>query len=360
MKVNLEKNSYEIMIEDSFSKLGSYLKQTLHSSQICIVTEENIAAFYLEQVQKEAENAGFTVSVCFIEGGEHHKNLETVQQIYKVLVQQGFDRRSAVLALGGGIVGDIAGFAAATYMRGIDFVQVPTTLLAQVDSSVGGKVGVNFLDTKNMIGNFYQPCFVYINTETLLTLTDGDYRSGLGEVIKYAVMYDKDLFAFLSEQAEQINGLEKAVLQTVIERCCLIKSEIVSQDEKENGIRAILNLGHTFAHGFESITDFSVPHGQCVALGTICAGYLANLLGKLSMDELEKIKGLCKKLKLPEHILYRDFDKLYHYMQSDKKAVNGNLRFVIPERIGKVEIIDGITREQVQYCCEKIQKGANA
>lgn len=360
MKVDLEKNSYEIIITDTFSKLRTYLRETLRGSKICIVTEEAIAGYYLEQVRKEAEKAGFSVSICLIEGGEHHKNLQTVQKIYQILLEKGFDRKGAVIALGGGIVGDIAGFAAATYMRGIDFVQVPTTLLAQVDSSVGGKVGVNFLDTKNMVGNFYQPRFVYINTKTLLTLTDSDYRSGLGEVVKYAVMYDKNFFSFLAEHTEQINGRDKAVLQNIIERCCLIKSEIVSQDERENGIRAILNLGHTFAHGFESITDFAVPHGQCVALGTICAGYLSNLLGKMRSSELNELITLCEKLHFPDGIGYSDFNELYRYMQSDKKSMNGKLRFIVPESIGKVEIVDGITCEQVKLCCEKIRKGANA
>ena len=255
-----------------------------------MVTNPVVGAYYLEPVRNALADAGYDVYVVEIPDGEEYKNFETLKSIYDSLIEFGFDRSSLIVALGGGVVGDIAGFAAATYLRGIPFVQVPTTLLAQVDSSVGGKTGINHEKGKNLIGAFYQPGFVLIDTSTLDTLPEREYLSGLAEVAKYGIVLDGNLFDFMSANAGKLLDRDKESLLTVIKRSCSIKASIVEKDEKEAGLRAVLNYGHTIGHAVETLTCYKrYTHGEAVAIGMAQAARFSEFMGFSGKAETEKI-----------------------------------------------------------------------
>lgn len=345
VRVNLGERSYVICISSGIIRsIGDNLKSFGLSSKIAIVSNPTVYSLYGEVVADSLKKAGFNVLTVTIPDGEGYKSLLWVEHIYNELLKAKLDRLSALVALGGGVIGDITGFAASTYMRGISYIQIPTTLLAQVDSSVGGKTGVDHKLGKNMIGTFWQPKLVWIDVETLKTLPRREYLAGLAEVIKYGVIWDKELFDFLEAQREKILKLDRDSITYIIKRSCEIKAEVVSTDERESGLRSILNFGHTIGHAIETATDYvRYLHGEAIAIGMYLEARLSSMLSFIDNNKVVKIKGLIDSYSLPTKIPTDiDINNVLSSMEIDKKAVAGELRFILPEKIGKVRIQRGI------------------
>ncbi len=345
--IKAEGRSYLIVFEEDFSTLPKRIKEIKKLSKILIVTDSNVDEFYGEEVQNLLSSNGFDVNKFVFEAGEKQKHLDTISDIYNACHEYKLDRSSAILALGGGVTGDIAGFAAASYMRGIQFIQVPTTLLAQSDSSVGGKVGVDYKGTKNIIGAFHQPMLVYMNLSSLKTLPTREYIAGLAEVVKHGIIYDFSFFEFIEENIDKILNIDMETLKFLVRKNCYIKSQVVEQDEKEQGLRAILNFGHTIGHGIESVFDFSLIHGECVAIGMNGAAYIALKKGLISDDEYERIISLVKRTGLPIQVEDIDVECVYEEMLKDKKKVKDEIKFILPTTIGNVMQTTEVSRKEI-------------
>jgi 3-dehydroquinate synthase len=300
-----------------------------------IITNPTVNALYGDIARSSLTAAGFAVSLIEIPDGEEYKNAATLSAVYDDLIVAGLDRKSFIVALGGGVVGDLAGFAAATYLRGIPFVQVPTTLLAQVDSSVGGKTAIDHPRGKNLIGAFYQPRLVLIDVETLSTLADREFRAGLAEVVKYGVALDLPFFEFLEQRAEKIIARDQASLEYLIHRCCGIKARVVECDEKESGLRAVLNFGHTLGHAFEAVSGYcDLVHGEAVAFGMVLAARISAGLGRCTAADVERITALIARFGLNIHPPKADRLKLLEAVVTDKKSRNGTISFICNKGIG--------------------------
>lgn len=334
--VNLNDRSYPICITTSFDELGKTVQSLRTGSKILIVTDENVDKFYSDVCTNELEKSGFEVYKHVLIPGEEHKTLDAVYSIYKVLVEQKFDRTSTLVALGGGVVGDITGFAAATYMRGINFVQVPTTLLSQADSSVGGKTGVDFDGHKNVIGAFYQPKLVFINVHTIKTLPKREVSAGLAEVIKHGFILDAEYCDYIKDNADKIFNYDENVLQYLAKKNCSIKGSVVEVDEKESDLRAILNFGHTIGHAVETVQNFQLLHGECVSIGIVGAFRLAFYLEVVNEATVDEVKEILQKLELPVSLPGLDVEKVYSHIFYDKKVKDNKLKFILPRRIGEV------------------------
>lgn len=351
IRVELAERSYDISIGNNILKrIGENLKALNLSPKIAIVSNPTVFSLYGEQVSDSLKKAGFDVVTVTIPDGEEYKDLLWVQHIYDELLDHKLDRSSALVALGGGVIGDITGFAASTYMRGISYIQIPTTLLAQVDSSVGGKTGVNHKLGKNMIGTFWQPRLVWIDVETLKTLPRRELLAGLAEVIKYGVIYDRELFDFLEVNKDKILNLDNNALTHIIKRSCEIKADVVSKDERESGLRAILNYGHTIGHAIETITEYKrYLHGEAVAIGMCLEARLAQMIDLIARDQVLKIKGLIDSFGLPSEMPEdMEVNRIFSSMQLDKKAVAGELKFILPKKIGSVTIYRGVTEKLIR------------
>lgn len=338
--VGLGERSYDILLgQNILDEIGHLCRDLYTGNKVAVVTNPVVGVFYLEPVKAALSEAGFSVYTIEIPDGEEYKSLETLKSIYDRLIEFGFDRSSLLLALGGGVVGDITGFASATYLRGIPFVQVPTTLLGQVDSSVGGKTGVNHEKGKNLIGAFYQPGLVLIDTATLDTLHEREYLSGLAEVAKYGVVLDGFLFAFLSENVGKLLGRDKSCLQKAIKRSCEIKASIVNKDEKETGLRAVLNYGHSIGHAVETLTCYKkYTHGEAVAIGMAQAAKFSESMGFSVRAETERIIALLTALHLPVEIPYFTPSAYTDALLHDKKVRDGGINFVFNKGIGNFHI----------------------
>lgn len=349
VKVELGENSYPIIIgEKILPFLGDELRKLHISNKVLLVTNPKVHGLYGETVIASLEKAGFQVVLGMIPDGEKYKSLESAQGLYDIAFDAKMDRKSAVIALGGGVIGDLAGFVAATYMRGVPFVQVPTTLLAQVDSSVGGKVAVNHPKGKNIIGSFYQPKLVFADIDTLRTLELRQFRAGMAEVLKYGVIRDKDFFDYLEGNLGRIMTLESGALVKVVKRSCEIKASVVGMDEKEMGIRAILNYGHTLGHALEALTNYeSYVHGEAVAIGMIVANKLALIKGRIKEQEVARIQGVIEKVGLPVQYSAMDKRVILEKMYLDKKVYDGRISYILPEGIGEVRIIDGVEEKDL-------------
>jgi 3-dehydroquinate synthase len=350
VRVELVERSYDIVIGNGLlDDVGARLKTYGPSPKAAIVSNPTVFALYGERVTDSIKKAGFDLEHVIIPDGEEYKNLETLKRIYDELLKQRLDRKSALIALGGGVVGDITGLAAATYMRGISYVQIPTTLLAQVDSSVGGKTGVDHKLGKNMIGAFWQPGLVLIDPATLKTLPKKQLLAGLAEVIKYGVIYDSELFEFLEANRERIFNLDDKAITYIIRRSCEIKAEVVSKDERESGLRAILNYGHTIGHAIETATGYTrYLHGEAVAIGMHLEAKLSQLLKGIDDGQVFRIKALIDSYGLPSEIpVDINRDDIISSMQLDKKAVAGKLKFILPESIGAVKIREDIDEKAI-------------
>jgi len=316
-----------------------------------LVTDEHVRDRHAALIASSLDAAGWRTETIVLPAGEQTKSQQHVSDLYDRLVSLQADRQSLVIAIGGGVIGDLAGFVAATYNRGLPFVQVPTTLLAQVDSSVGGKVGINHPQGKNLIGAFHQPLGVFIDTAVLATLPDRDYRSGLAEVVKYGVILDATFFEFLEQNVEKINQRADDALREIVARSCRLKADVVEKDEFErSGLRAVLNYGHTFAHAFEALYGYGeLLHGEAVAIGMIYASRLAERLGRIDAAMTRRQIDLLQALKLPVALPEKNRpanDALLAAMRLDKKNTSGKLRFVLPTRMGHVELV-AVAEEEV-------------
>lgn len=334
--VGLGERSYPIYITTNYSNIGEGLKKSGIDGKLIIITDDNVEKTQLPAFMKALNNAGYSAEKYVFKAGEKSKNLRTLEEIYTFLINIKTDRKSCLIALGGGVTGDITGFAAATYLRGIDFIQVPTTLLAQADSSVGGKTGIDFGGAKNIIGAFYQPKFVYINVSSLRTLPAREIKSGLAETIKHGIIKDKNFFDYINDNVYRILECDDDVLKYISEVNCTIKSKVVELDEKESGLRAILNFGHTLGHAIESASGFRLLHGECVSIGMVGACRIANYLGMIENDITIEVINILEKVGLPVRTAGIDKDKVYRNLLYDKKVKKGKLLFVLPENIGKV------------------------
>ena len=339
--VSLGNRSYAIKIApgliDRFGRECARLKLGLRCA---IITDTNVGKRYAKTVFNSLATAGFSPSLIIVQPGEPAKSLKTVQSCYDQLAVHRLERKSFIVALGGGVVGDLAGFLAATYLRGLAFVQVPTTLLAQVDSSVGGKVGVNLNAGKNLVGAFYQPRLVACDLDTLKTLPDREFRAGLAEVIKYGIIYDAKLFAQIEGDFPKLLRREPKMLAAVVARCCEIKAEVVGRDETEGGPRAILNFGHTIGHAIEAVSGYGrFLHGEAIAIGQVAAARISSGVLGLPERDLERIIRMFRRAGLPTTVKLRagQRPKLFAAMRLDKKVSGGEIKFVLAKKIGRVE-----------------------
>ncbi|MEQ9409135.1 MAG: 3-dehydroquinate synthase [Fuerstiella sp.] len=361
VRVDLGTRSYDIRIhQGNLPDAGQFTRQWLGRSadqplKCFVVTDTNVLQPHANAVRAALTEVGAEVRVACVKAGEASKSLRETSDLYDELVDFRADRKTAVVAVGGGVVGDLAGFVAATYARGLPFVQVPTTLLSMVDSSVGGKTGINHPKGKNLIGAFHQPAGVLIDTDTLKTLPDREYRSGLAEVIKYGVILDEQFFGYLEQNVAGLNSRDPDVLRRVVARSCELKAQVVRDDEYETtGLRAILNYGHTYAHAFEALSGYgALLHGEAVSIGMVCGSRLALRLGRIGDAEVQRQIDLLTAVELPVSVpdaLQKQSDEILNCMLLDKKTVSGDLKFVLPDRIGHVETIGGVSRELVTKC----------
>ncbi|MFQ5866555.1 MAG: 3-dehydroquinate synthase [bacterium] len=340
VRVGLGEKSYDILIGYPLDEIGRMLKKYTKGIKSLIITNPTIAEYYLETVERGLQKAGFKVFVAQVPDGEEHKSLAEGSKLYARCVEYRLERESIIVGLGGGVIGDLAGYVAATFMRGLPIVQVPTTFLAQVDSSVGGKVAVNLPEGKNLVGSFYQPLLVYIDLAVLKTLPVEEMEAGMAEVIKYGVILDKNFFEYLEEKIGKLRELDAEVLETVVARCCRLKARVVEKDEREIGLRSILNFGHTLGHALEALTEYKkYKHGEAVAIGMVGACRIAEEMGMLRKEARDRIEHLIGKAGLPGRIgVELSVDGIIQVLSLDKKVRAGKVRFVLPERIGRVVV----------------------
>ncbi len=358
--VNLGKSNYSIHIEGgSLSRIGNIIKGILPLSVNAeIVTNDVVGNLYGNIVKNSLEANGIKSNIIEIPDGEEYKSLEWAGNIFDAFVEHKVNRNSAVIALGGGVIGDLAGFVAATFMRGIHFIQVPTTLVAQVDSSIGGKTAVNHPKAKNLIGVFYQPEYVLIDIDVLKSLPEREFRSGLAEVVKHGVIMDKELFEYMETNISKILALDPQSIEQIVARSCKDKVTIIEQDEKEQNIRAILNYGHTIGHGIESVTKYrTFRHGEAISIGMMVASRIAVNRGMLKEENLTRQSNLLKAFGLPTVFPDLDVDNVINAVYLDKKIKEaGKLRFVLPKDIGEAIIIENIEENEVRRAIEELKE----
>ena len=350
IKVKLGARSYPVYIgSGQMENAGKLLRKTLRGRSVAIVTNSKVSRLYGAHCVSSLRKAGFRTLIVTLPDGEKYKTIDNIKKIYDELIKNRFDRADAILALGGGVTGDMAGFAAATYMRGIDFIQMPTTLLAQVDSSVGGKTGVDYRGGKNIIGAFHQPRLVLADISTLLSLSAREFRCGIAEVIKYGLIRSASLFNYLEKSVDEILARKESALEKIVAESCRIKAKVVEEDERETGVRAILNMGHTFGHAIETALGFKkLKHGEAVSIGLVMASRLSYTLGLLKTENVHRLQSLIAKfglpISLPRNLQPED---VYKGMSLDKKITSGQRRFVVIDKIGRAEIRADLTKNEI-------------
>lgn len=346
---------YDIVITDSFTELEKELSTfDLSSRKVCIVSDTNVFPLYGEELTGIIEKSCSYCSSFVMDAGEENKNLQTVQKLYKKLIEEHFDRNDFLIALGGGVVGDLCGYTAATYLRGIDFIQIPTTLLSQADSSIGGKTGVDFDSYKNMVGAFHMPRLVYMNMSVLRTLSSRQFASGMGEVLKHGLIRDGIFYEWLIEHFMEINDRETEVLTEMILRSCQIKKSIVEKDPTEQGERALLNFGHTIGHAIEKQMNFKLLHGECVALGCIAAAHISYKRNLLSTEEFYELRDMFVPFELPISITDINADDILSLTKSDKKMDGKKIKFILLKKIGKSFIDTTVTDEEIRAAVQEL------
>lgn len=346
---------YDIKIERDFSKLAEYFALLgVKGRKICIVTDSNVGSLYAQAVKEELEKTDNKVFVYTFEAGESNKTLETVQNVYEFLILNHFDRNDMLAALGGGVVGDLTGYTAATYLRGIDFIQIPTSLLAQVDSSIGGKTGVDFRAYKNMVGAFHQPKLVYMNISVLGSLSTRLFNSGFGEIIKHGLIKDLAYYRWLKENTEAIRSLDYDALEHMIEVSCNIKRNVVENDPKEKGERALLNFGHTLGHAIEKLMDFKLYHGECVVLGMIAALEISKNRGILTAQECEAAYEMFEMYEFPMTVSGISVDDIIQTSKSDKKMDANVIKFILLDKPGNAYIDRTVTEDEMKKALEAV------
>jgi len=359
VKINLGKErSYPVYIGADLANLGEKVKSFSLGDKILLVSDEHVYSLYGEAVKSSLEENDFDVSIACVPPGETSKSLFQVEKLYARCAELKLDRSAAILALGGGVIGDLAGFVASTYLRGINFLLAPTTLLAQVDASVGGKVAVDLPAGKNLVGSFYQPKFVYMDLNTLETLGSRQIREGLAEIAKHGVIKDKELFCYLEKNVERVRNLDKEVAQFIIERSVRIKARVVEEDEREEkGKRQVLNFGHTIGHAVEGATEYNkYTHGEAVSLGMVAAVKISEKLGFISGDSVKRIIELLRAIGLPVKVEKVDEDKLWDVLYRDKKIRAGGLNFVLPRDIGDVFLTSEVPIKVIKEVLREIGK----
>lgn len=356
LTINYEKEPcYDIVFSKSFDELSDELQNlNIAGRRLCIVTDSTVKPLYAQAVLKALEGNCKKAVVFSFPAGEQSKNLDTVKDVYTFLIQQEFDRRDMLIALGGGVVGDLTGYAAATYLRGIEFIQIPTTLLAQADSSIGGKTGVDFDGYKNMVGAFHMPKLVYMNVSVLKTLEQRQYFSGFAEIMKHGLIRDGIFYEWLLENMYEICDREPETLLEMVIRSSTIKKIIVEKDPGEKGERALLNFGHTIGHAIEKAKNFELHHGECVALGCVAAAYISWKHGLLSMDEYYEIRDMFVPFNLPISIDNIRPEEIVRLTKSDKKMDAGKIKFILLKKVGKAVIDTSVTEEDILNAVKEI------
>jgi 3-dehydroquinate synthase len=356
IRVALSERAYSIAIgAATLGETGPFLHQLAPAANVVLITDANVHPLHGVAAADSLANSGATVHTIVVEPGEQAKSAAVAESLWRQMLELGADRKTVVAALGGGVVGDLAGFVAATYARGLGLLQIPTTLLAQVDSSVGGKVGINLPRAKNMVGAFWQPLGVLIDIDTLATLPRREYVSGLAEVVKYGVILDAEFFAELEASSAELSARQADVLAQVVARCCRLKANVVEADEREIGggppelNRAVLNYGHTFAHALETTSGYGRwLHGEAVSIGMMCAARLARRLGRVDDQFVGRQRELLVALGLPVEMPDSDAESFLAVMARDKKRERGRLRFVLPERMGRVDLVGNVSADDVR------------
>jgi 3-dehydroquinate synthase len=366
LRVELGTRSYDVrVVSSALEHFGPFARMALEQTwagrncrQSLLVSDQHLADLGMTEPYATAlRSVGIEPITAIVPPGESSKSLAQASALYEALVRGKFDRHSAVVALGGGVIGDLAGFVAATYNRGLPLVMVPTTLLAQVDSSVGGKVGINFPGAKNIIGSFHQPSAVWIDTETLSTLPDRELSCGLAEVVKYGVILDADFFAYLEQNVAPILAREPGTVRRIVAQSCRLKAEVVSKDEREEtGLRAVLNFGHTIGHAIEAVAGYAGPyqHGEAVAIGMLAESRLAERLGWIDESFVDRLARLLEAFRLPIRASGLDHDRLYEAMGRDKKNQGAKIRFVLPRALGRVELTDAASEAEIWAVLETL------
>jgi len=349
VKVELGANSYEIYVGSGLlAQVGHRLKKNGFSGKLVIITDPRAKKLYGDALNQNLTKDGFSVTTLQVPEGEEQKSLETAGRLYHELTNCHAERTTPILALGGGVIGDLTGFVAATYMRGVPLIQIPTTLLAQVDSSIGGKVAVDHGQLKNKIGAFYQPRLVISDMDTLKTLPPNELANGLAEVIKSAAIRNKKFFAFLETNLDRIKSLDESALEETVFQTVQIKAEVVEKDERDLGLRNILNYGHTIGHAIETVSDFKVGHGNAVAIGMLAAARISNKMGILDKNDLGRLKGIIEKAGLPTEMPDLQIEKIIQAMKHDKKVLRDKIRFVLLKSIGSAFITDEVNLSLVE------------
>jgi 3-dehydroquinate synthase len=356
--VALGDRSYPIVAgTEMISSFAPVCRQHGISESVVVITDRNVARHHLQPLLRNLEHHKFLPMTITIPAGEAQKTLQRANGIFTEMLNKRIPRSAAIIAFGGGVIGDLAGFVAATYQRGIKLVQVPTTLLAQVDSSIGGKVGVNHPLGKNMIGAFHQPAFVWMDTEYLKTLPLREVICGLGEVIKYGIIRDAELFSYLETHMDELLRLDAEAVSHVRGVCAAIKAEVVSQDEKESGVRIILNGGHTVGHGLESAGKYKLlKHGEAILLGMIAESFIAKEMKLLDADSYERLVSLIRRVPMKAKLSSLKIADIVGAMGRDKKRVGKKLRFVLPTKIGDVKVVDDVNPKLIQQAVKQILK----
>ena len=344
VKVRLGRRGYEIRIgRDLLGHVGTWLREKASGDKAVIITNPIVDKLYGDSLKHGLDKQGFKPAVLLVPEGEEQKSLDTAARLYAGMQSVHAERSTPVLALGGGVIGDLAGFVAATYMRGLPLVSLPTTLLAQVDSSIGGKTAVDHGPIKNNIGVFHQPMLVVSDTFTLHSLPQLEVSNGMAEVIKYAVIQDREFFGLLEKNLDRVRSFDSTLLEEMIARSAAIKARIVEKDEKDTGLRNILNLGHTVGHALESASGYSMKHGQSVAIGMVTAAVISHKLGTFPAKDLMRLKNLLMEAGLPVGVPHVDMAKIIKAMEHDKKIHNGKIKFILPGKIGKVFITENVS-----------------
>ncbi len=356
LTVNFQnKPCYDIVFAQDFSLLADeIIKLGFENRKLAIITDSNVEKLYAGELGKALEKVSDTIVTFVIPAGEEHKNLDEISKLYSGLIEHHFDRHDLLIALGGGVVGDMCGFTAATYLRGVSFIQIPTTLLSQTDSSIGGKTGVDYSGVKNMVGAFYMPGLVYMNISTLKSLDERQYASGFAEVMKHGLIKDENFYTWLIDNMYEIGDRDPEVLMEMITRSCEIKKAVVEKDPTEKADRALLNFGHTLGHAIEKHKNFEMFHGECVALGCVAAAYISYKRGLLSTEEYYEIRDMFVPFNLPISVEDIDKDAVLELTKSDKKSDSGKIRFILLKKIGKAFIDDTVTRQEMNDALDEI------
>jgi 3-dehydroquinate synthase len=349
VSVRLDRNSYDILIGSGLlMQTGVRLKELDFGSKAVIITDTTVKGLYGNTLRKSLADSEFEVLTLEVPVGEKHKSLDTAGRLYHQLTDFFAERTTPVLALGGGVIGDLTGFVAATYMRGVPLIQIPTTLLSQGDSSIGGKVAVNHGQLKNKIGAFYHPRLTISDITTLKTLSPRELSDGLSEIIKHGMILDKEFFSYIEQNLEKIKALDDEVMETIVSQSAKIKARIVEKDEYDLGLRNILNYGHTIGHAVESVSGFRIWHGEAVAIGMLIEARISNKMGILKEDEMSRLKEVIARADLPIELPPLETDEIIQAMKHDKKIIEGKIRFVLPKAVGEVFITDEVPTSLVK------------